>query len=93
MYKVLNKPYKMVTNILKRVVARSQVSEQTTMFDTYSVKDGETPEMIAHRLYGDINLHWVVLLVSLGVLRLPWILIGLSFCFPFDSRWIPLECY
>ena len=41
---------KMVTNILKRVVARSQVSEQTTMFDTYSVKDGETPEMIAHRL-------------------------------------------
>ena len=39
------------------------------------------------------DLHWVVLLVSLGVLRLPWILIGLSLCFPLDSRWIPLECY
>ena len=55
---------KIVTNILKRVVARSQVSEQTTMFDTYTVKDGETPEMIAHRLYDDINLHWVVLLFN-----------------------------
>ena len=25
----------------------------TVPFDTYSVKEGETPEMIAHKLYGD----------------------------------------
>ena len=33
-------------------------------FDTYDVKEGETPEMVAHKLYGDPELHWVILLVN-----------------------------
>ena len=33
------------------------------MFETYDVKEGETPEMIADKLYGDSTLHWVVLMV------------------------------
>ena len=34
------------------------------MYDTYNVKEGETPEMIAHKLYGDTELHWIILLVN-----------------------------
>ena len=34
------------------------------MYDTYDVKQGETPESIADKLYGDPELHWVVLLVN-----------------------------
>ena len=34
------------------------------MFETYDVKEGETPEMIADKLYGDSTLHWVVLMVN-----------------------------
>ena len=34
------------------------------MYDTYDVKEGESPESIAHKLYGDPELHWVVLLVN-----------------------------
>ena len=34
------------------------------LFDTYDVKEGETPEMIADKLYGDPELHWVVLMVN-----------------------------
>ena len=34
------------------------------MFETYDVKEGETPEMIADKLYGDSTLHWVVLIVN-----------------------------
>ena len=34
------------------------------MFDTYDVKEGETPESIADKLYDDPELHWVVLMVN-----------------------------
>ena len=52
---------KIVTNLLRRVALRAQVSQNVLMFDTYDVKEGETPEMIAHKLYGDVELHWIVL--------------------------------
>jgi len=52
---------KIVTNLLRRVALRAQVAQNTLMFDTYDVKEGESPEMIAHKLYGDAELHWVVL--------------------------------
>ena len=34
------------------------------LFDTYDVKESETPEMIADKLYGDSELHWIVLLFN-----------------------------
>ena len=33
-------------------------------FDTYDVKEGETPEIIADKLYDDPQLHWIVLMVN-----------------------------
>jgi len=53
---------KIVTNLLRRVAMRSQIKENTLIFDTYDVQEGETPEMIAHKLYGDPELHWIVLM-------------------------------
>jgi len=34
------------------------------LYDTYDVKNGESPESIAHKLYGDSELHWVILLLN-----------------------------
>ena len=59
-----NGDFKIVTNLLRRVAIRSKVRANTMFFDTYDVKEGETPEMVAHKLYGDPELHWVVLLVN-----------------------------
>ena len=56
--------FKIVTNLLKRVAMRSKVKANTLIFDTYDVKEGETPEMIADKLYGDPELHWVILYVN-----------------------------
>ena len=56
--------FKEVTNILRRVRLRSKVKTNVMLFDTYDVKEGETPEMIADKLYGDPELHWVVLMVN-----------------------------
>jgi hypothetical protein len=59
-----NGEFKIVTNLLRRVAVRSKIRANTSFFDTYDVKEGETPEMVAHKLYGDPELHWVILLVN-----------------------------
>jgi hypothetical protein len=59
-----NGTYKDVTNILRRVAMRSKIKQNTLIYDTYDVKEGETPEMIADRLYNDPELHWVILIVN-----------------------------
>ena len=56
--------FKEVTNILRRVRLRAKIKTNVMLFDTYDVKEGETPEMIADKLYGDPELHWVVLMVN-----------------------------
>jgi len=56
--------FKDVTNLLRRVGMRAKLKSQTLLYDTYDVKEGETPEMIAHKLYGDAELHWVILLIN-----------------------------
>jgi len=53
-----------VTNLLRRVAIRSKVKTNTLFFDTYDVKEGETPEIIADKLYGDPQLHWVIMIVN-----------------------------
>ena len=59
-----NGEFKVVTNLMKRVALRSKVKTNTMLFDTYDVKEGETPEMIADKLYGDPNLHWIIMYVN-----------------------------
>jgi|TARA_R110002096_G_scaffold361675_2_gene554784 hypothetical protein len=59
-----NGDFKMVTNLLKRVSIRSKVKANVSVFDTYDIKEGETPEMIADKLYDDSQLHWIVLMMN-----------------------------
>ena len=59
-----NSDFKLVTNLLRRVAVRSKVKTNILLFDTYDVKEGETPEMLADKLYDDSELHWVILLVN-----------------------------
>ena len=53
-----------VTNLLRRIAIRSKVKTNTLFFDTYDVKEGATPEIIADKLYGDPQLHWVIMIVN-----------------------------
>tara|TARA_B110000902_G_scaffold205664_1_gene234118 strand:- start:25 stop:552 length:528 start_codon:yes stop_codon:yes gene_type:complete len=59
-----NGNFKLVTNLLKRVAVRSKVKINASYYDTYDVREGETPEMIADKLYDDPELHWVILLLN-----------------------------
>ena len=56
--------FKDVTNLLRRVGLRAKLKSNTSLYDTYDVKEGETPEMVAFKLYGDSELHWIILIVN-----------------------------
>ena len=59
-----NYNFKEVTNLLRRVRLRAKVKENVSIFDTYDVKNGETPEIIADKLYDDPKLHWIIMLLN-----------------------------
>lgn len=59
-----NDDFKIVTNLLRRVSLRAKVREDILLFDRYDVREGETPEIIADKLYGDSELHWTILLLN-----------------------------
>lgn len=52
------------TDIFRRIIAQDQNLSTALSYDEYDVIDGETPEIIAHKLYSNAELHWVVLLVN-----------------------------
>jgi len=53
-----------LTNIIKRVRFKTLTSSRLVNFDIYDVRDGETPEMIAHRYYEESEYHWLILLAN-----------------------------
>jgi len=59
-----NKQYKLVPDILRRVKLRSGVRSGSFLFDNYDVKDGERPEDIAFKWFGDPEYHWIILMTN-----------------------------
>ena len=59
-----NENYKLLPNILRRVKLRSGIRSGSFLFDNYDVHDGERPEDIAFREYGDPELHWIILMTN-----------------------------
>ena len=53
-----------VKDIVANVRIRKQLLSNITIYDEYDIPDGDTPEIIAERVYGDANLHWVIMLVN-----------------------------
>lgn len=51
-------------NILRRIVLSDSLKSSGSAFIEYSIKDGERPEHIAERIYGNQMYHWVVLLTN-----------------------------
>ena len=56
--------YKLLPDILRRVKQRSAIKSGQFIFDNYDVIDGEKPEDIAYKWFGDAQLHWVILMTN-----------------------------
>jgi len=56
--------FELVVDILRRVRINTQTQNSLNLYGEYTIKDGERPDTIAHKLYGDSELHWVILLFN-----------------------------
>jgi hypothetical protein len=56
--------FKLLPNILKRVKLRSGLRSGSFLFDSYDVKDGERPEDVAFKWFGDARYHWIILMTN-----------------------------
>ena len=59
-----NNNYKLLPDILRRVKLRSTIKSGGMLFDKYDVKEGEKPEDVAYKWFGDAELHWVILMTN-----------------------------
>ena len=53
---------KTCVDIVTRVGLKDKIKNFTEMFMDYDVEDGERPEVLADRIYGDPELHWIILI-------------------------------
>ena len=53
-----------VTDIFRRVKIRDKLANNVTLFDKYDVIEGEKPEDVAYKAYGDADYFWVITLVN-----------------------------
>ena len=54
----------LVTNLLTRIATVKGEIDASALYYEYVIKDGDTPEIIASKYYGDAELHWVVLIFN-----------------------------
>jgi hypothetical protein len=53
-----------VTNIMSRFSFNATSKDKLVMYYKYDISDGETPEIIADKLYGSPEKHWIILSVN-----------------------------
>jgi len=62
-YKIEDKVYTGM-NITVRTGFSARTKEDEQYFISYDLRDGETPEIIADRIYDDASLYWVILMFN-----------------------------
>ena len=53
-----------ITDITRNVRFRKEILSNIALYDEYDIIDGETPEIIAEKFYGNSLYHWIVMLVN-----------------------------
>jgi hypothetical protein len=53
-----------ITNVTSLVSINKDLKNNGVTFYEYLVEDGDTPEILAHKFYGNSNRHWIVLMMN-----------------------------
>jgi len=62
----------LITDILRRVNLKGNAESNTLVLDEYVVQDGDQPDMVAHKYYGDSTLHWIIITINNITSRYDW---------------------
>jgi len=60
----INGNTKEITDIWRRVKVRSKIANNVALFDKFDVPEGDSPETVAYKVYGDAEYFWVVTLMN-----------------------------
>lgn len=55
---------RVVKDISYNVRIRKEILQNITLYDEYDIQEGETPEIIAAKVYGSSQYHWVIMLAN-----------------------------
>jgi hypothetical protein len=55
---------KTIVDIFRRAIPHKAIVDNAVVLQLYDVKDRETPENLAYKLYGDVELHWIILTLN-----------------------------
>lgn len=58
------KTTEVVVNLLTRFSIEQSLKENSSIFYEYDIRDGDTPEIIASKIYGSPERHWIILLFN-----------------------------
>ena len=53
-----------VKDITRNIRFRRDVLANIAVYDEYDIVDGETPEIIAEKIYGNPEYHWIIMLTN-----------------------------
>jgi hypothetical protein len=53
-----------ITDIFRRVKALQENLETSLIYDEYDILEGETPEIVADKLYNESYYHWTILITN-----------------------------
>jgi Base plate wedge protein 53 len=51
-----------ITDLMTRPALVGHIFDDASLYYQYDIQDGDTPEMIASKYYGDAELHWAVMI-------------------------------
>ena len=54
----------LVTDFIRAIKIDPKLKEDDVFYDFYEAADGETPEIISHKLYGSTQFHWIIMLIN-----------------------------
>lgn len=53
-----------VTNIMAKFSLNDSIKDNTAVYYEYDITESDTPEIVAHKMYGSPERHWVVLMMN-----------------------------
>jgi hypothetical protein len=56
--------FEVVTNLLSKVSFENDFKNNSVIYYEYTITDGETPEILAHKIYGSVDKYWIILMLN-----------------------------
>lgn len=53
-----------ITNIISRFALEDSLKENSSVYYQYDVRDGDTPEILASKIYDSAEKHWIIMMMN-----------------------------